>query len=188
MTGTLKITVLALVLTTARKLCNAADTDGPTPPGCATETTTNNTFQLFWKNRTKVWTVNSTVMFYNCEWEEANITKTGLAAITHFGTYNMIKFNWTFHKSDMMLCKRTDGEIKRRMVYQSENCAVFVDQIRRRDNTSTTTARPKFSGRQYRLVVDDKNKTEMIPRGCQEKYDRATRRSESYIIYHEGCK
>uniref|UniRef100_L7M8S8 Putative group i salivary lipocalin n=1 Tax=Rhipicephalus pulchellus TaxID=72859 RepID=L7M8S8_RHIPC len=187
MTGTLKITVVALVLTAAGKLCNAVDKNGPTPPGCATENTTKNAFQLFWKNHTKVWTANSTVMFYNCEWEEANITQDGLAAITHFDTYNMIKFNWTFHNKDMMLCKREDGQIKRRMVYQSENCAVFVDQMKRRDNTSKTTVRPKFSGRQYRLVVDDTHKTE-VPEDCKRRYYKATSRLQSYMIYREGCK
>uniref|UniRef100_L7M9C7 Putative group i salivary lipocalin n=1 Tax=Rhipicephalus pulchellus TaxID=72859 RepID=L7M9C7_RHIPC len=200
MTGMLKITILALVLTATGKLRNAADAKAPPAPGCANETTAQNKFQLFWREHKKVWTVNSTVIFYNCEWEEANITESGLASITHFYTYNietgraaithidaynMIKFNWTFHKSDMMLSKREDGVIKRRLVYQNKTCAVFWDEITRRDAKSKS--KPFKKGRLYRLVVDDSSETEVSDE-CKKRYDKARGHLQSYMIYRQECK
>ncbi|XP_037499626.1 uncharacterized protein LOC119373643 isoform X2 [Rhipicephalus sanguineus] len=73
---------------------------------------------------------NSTNVFYSCEWEEPkNMTDTGLQTITHFDTYNMIIFNWTFDKNNTITSKLTDFGITRRIVYHNISCAVFKDEM-----------------------------------------------------------
>uniref|UniRef100_A0A224YKN2 Lipocalin n=1 Tax=Rhipicephalus zambeziensis TaxID=60191 RepID=A0A224YKN2_9ACAR len=133
MTGMLKITVFALVLTATGELCNAAEAKVSKAPGSTSEASRQHKFEEFWKKYKKVWTANSTVPFYDCEWEEpTNMSDDGLQIITHFGIGNSFTLNWTFSDKDTMTSELPEGVFTRYMEYQNETCAVFKDEYVRK--------------------------------------------------------
>uniref|UniRef100_L7M9S6 Putative basic tail protein n=1 Tax=Rhipicephalus pulchellus TaxID=72859 RepID=L7M9S6_RHIPC len=116
MAGMFKITMLAIVLTAARTMCNPANMEKREPPGCATETTKSNAFEVFWKNHSKVWTVKSTYIFsytsYICEREvPSKITPAGLQLTTYFDVRYSFTLNCTFHEKDIMTCALSDNGV-----------------------------------------------------------------------------
>uniref|UniRef100_A0A131YFK9 Lipocalin n=1 Tax=Rhipicephalus appendiculatus TaxID=34631 RepID=A0A131YFK9_RHIAP len=131
----LKITVLALVLTTTGELRNAAEAKQSKAPGSTSEASRQHKFKEFWNNYKKVWTANSTVPFYDCEWEEpANMSESEdrLQIITHFGIGNSFTLNWTFSDNDTMTSELPEGVFTRYMEYQNGTCAVFKDEYVRK--------------------------------------------------------
>uniref|UniRef100_A0A6G5A523 Putative lipocalin n=1 Tax=Rhipicephalus microplus TaxID=6941 RepID=A0A6G5A523_RHIMP len=126
----LKITGLALALTAVAALHKAVEATMLEASGSTTKKPVNNTFYKFWTNFTKVWTANSTVPFYQCEWQEPkNITEAGLTTVTHFEGRHSFTLNWTFAKNNTLTSKLPDGEITRSFVYRNNSCAVFKDEI-----------------------------------------------------------
>uniref|UniRef100_A0A224YN75 Lipocalin n=1 Tax=Rhipicephalus zambeziensis TaxID=60191 RepID=A0A224YN75_9ACAR len=205
MAGMLKIAVLALVLTAAGKLSNAAESKVPKAPGSTSETTTQHTLQEFWKNYKKVWTANSTVPYYGCEWQEpTNINETGLQIITHFDTINAFTLNWTFAEKNTMKSKLKEGVFTRYMVYQNNTCAVFKDEFRRKISSkeaegSASGKKKKEKGKKgkkktkysvgvdYRMVFDDTKKGH-VPADCREEYRKVIGNATNYRIYRNACR
>uniref|UniRef100_L7M8R7 Putative group i salivary lipocalin n=1 Tax=Rhipicephalus pulchellus TaxID=72859 RepID=L7M8R7_RHIPC len=184
MVDVLKITLIAVILTGAGELYDAAEAKMPQPSGCSTETTKQHAFQVFWTNHTEVWTANSTVPYYECEWKELkNMNETGLQIVTHFDTMNTSTLNWTFAENDTMKSELKDGILRRRIVHQKQTCAVFRDAFFWRKTSKRKNA---GKGLQYRLVFYDTNEKDPV-HDCEKKYYKEIRSLKSYGIYRSYC-
>uniref|UniRef100_L7M8K4 Putative group i salivary lipocalin n=1 Tax=Rhipicephalus pulchellus TaxID=72859 RepID=L7M8K4_RHIPC len=212
----LKITVLALVLSAAGTLCNVAEAKVPKALTSTPATTGQHLLKEFWSIYKKVWTANSTVPIYGCEWEEPdNMTETGLQIKTHFDTVNSFTLNWTFTQNNTMKSELPEGEFRRSMVYRNWTCAVFKDEFWRKTPLEDTTTKkpakkPKkkgkkekkkkgkkgkkekgekltFSGVQYRMVFDDTKKGH-VPDDCRQEYRNVIGTATNYRIYKNACR
>uniref|UniRef100_A0A6G5A3J9 Putative group i salivary lipocalin n=1 Tax=Rhipicephalus microplus TaxID=6941 RepID=A0A6G5A3J9_RHIMP len=209
-----KVAALSLVLSLAASICNAAKRKVPESPGSTSETTGQNVFKEFWKNYTKVWTANSTIPYYLCEWQEpTNMSDNGLQIITHFDTTNSFTLNWTFAANNSMESDFSDGIFRRYMVYQNWTCAVFRDEFwrkltleeqkgglteqnnkkRRKREKRKSTKAPKvsvklsFTSVDYRMVFDNTKKGH-VPDDCRSKYREVINTAKNYRIYKKACK
>ncbi|XP_075721698.1 uncharacterized protein LOC142765030 [Rhipicephalus microplus] len=194
----LKITRLALVLTATGVLHNAGEAAVPEASSSISETPRNKTFKEFWTNFTKVWTANSTVPYYKCEWQEPkNITDLGLTIITHFEGRHYFTINWTFAENNTLTSKLPDGEITRSFVYQNHTCAVFKDQISwnitesipKKHKPKKGKKRTKYTtGRtfQYRLVFF-KQRNQHVSHDCRREYRKVIGNATNFRIYFKNC-
>ncbi|XP_075723102.1 uncharacterized protein LOC142765646 isoform X2 [Rhipicephalus microplus] len=198
-TGMLKVTALALVFTAIARFCNAAEANDPKTIRSTYGTIVSNVFKEFWTKYKKVWTANSTVPFYNCEWQEpTDVTENGLQIITHFDTTNSFKLNWTFAGNNSMKSILQEGVFRRYMEYQNGTCAVFKDEFWRivtpeETKDPSTEKMPKvktklaFTSVDYRMVFDD-TKRGHVPNDCRKKYRTVVMTAPNYRIYQKACK
>uniref|UniRef100_L7M8J4 Putative group i salivary lipocalin n=1 Tax=Rhipicephalus pulchellus TaxID=72859 RepID=L7M8J4_RHIPC len=124
MAGTFTITTLVLLFTAARTFSNVTKVEAP-------EDCKLNVFNEFWKNHTKMWTIQKTDVLRTCEWfEPKNITGSGLDIMTHFKDNNTpkeMKEHWIYEENATIT--RPDpagyGQYEERIIHQNVTCAVI---------------------------------------------------------------
>uniref|UniRef100_A0A131YRS0 Lipocalin n=1 Tax=Rhipicephalus appendiculatus TaxID=34631 RepID=A0A131YRS0_RHIAP len=190
MAGMFEITVLALVLTAARTICNATEMVMQEPPGSTTGTAKPNPFKVFWTNHTKVWTAKSTDMFhYTCEREVlSNMNDTGLQITTYFDVKNSFTLNWTFTENDSITCTLSSNvKLRRQIIYENGTCAVLKLEVWSRNDSGSQENTYVLGQTNYKLVLDDKKKGN-VPADCTQQYRRARGKRDTYKVYRDKCK